>query len=265
MNYDVIIIGAGPGGIFSAYELMKKRRDLKVAVFETGHPGQAPEVSHRRRESEILHPLQELLHHERLRRRGRIFRWQVQHHQRFRRHALRVYRQKGWPLELMEYVDTINLRYGGEGTKLYSTAGTSLKKTCMQHGLHLLDASVRHLGTDINYIVLEQPLRLPEGTGGVHFDTQVTTVTKTGNGYAFTAASGALRAQVRHLRRPQRQQVDGKRLPATWTSPPSPTAWTSACGWSCPPRCSPPDRRAVRKQDRLPHREVSRTRSAPSA
>ena len=24
MNYDVIIIGAGPGGIFAAYELMKK-------------------------------------------------------------------------------------------------------------------------------------------------------------------------------------------------------------------------------------------------
>ena len=24
MKYDVIIIGAGPGGIFSAYELMKK-------------------------------------------------------------------------------------------------------------------------------------------------------------------------------------------------------------------------------------------------
>ena len=23
-NYDVIIVGAGPGGIFSAYELMKK-------------------------------------------------------------------------------------------------------------------------------------------------------------------------------------------------------------------------------------------------
>ena len=24
MNYDVIIVGAGPGGIYSAYELMKK-------------------------------------------------------------------------------------------------------------------------------------------------------------------------------------------------------------------------------------------------
>ena len=29
--YDVIIIGAGPGGIFSAYELMKKKQELKIA------------------------------------------------------------------------------------------------------------------------------------------------------------------------------------------------------------------------------------------
>ena len=47
-------------------------------------------------------------------------------------------------LELMEYVDKINLAFGGEGTKLYSTAGSSLKTRCMQNGLHLLDASVRH-------------------------------------------------------------------------------------------------------------------------
>ena len=37
MNYDVIIIGAGPGGIFSAYELMRLKPELKVAVFEAGH------------------------------------------------------------------------------------------------------------------------------------------------------------------------------------------------------------------------------------
>ena len=47
------------------------------------------------------------------------------------------------------------MAYGGEGTKLYSTAGTKFKKLCMQNDLHLLDASVRHLGTDINYVVLE--------------------------------------------------------------------------------------------------------------
>ena len=37
MRYDVIIIGAGPGGIFSAYELSQKSPDLKVGVFEAGH------------------------------------------------------------------------------------------------------------------------------------------------------------------------------------------------------------------------------------
>ena len=31
MKYDVIIIGAGPGGIFSAYEFALKRPDLKMA------------------------------------------------------------------------------------------------------------------------------------------------------------------------------------------------------------------------------------------
>lgn len=37
-RYDVIIIGAGPGGIFAAYELVKKAPELKVAVFEAGNP-----------------------------------------------------------------------------------------------------------------------------------------------------------------------------------------------------------------------------------
>lgn len=35
-NVDVVIIGAGPGGIFCAYELMEKRPDLKVLMIEKG-------------------------------------------------------------------------------------------------------------------------------------------------------------------------------------------------------------------------------------
>ena len=37
MKYDVIIIGAGPGGIFAAYELVQRSPELSVAVFESGH------------------------------------------------------------------------------------------------------------------------------------------------------------------------------------------------------------------------------------
>ena len=58
----------------------------------------------------------------------------------------------------MEYVDDINVEFGGAGTKMYSTSGTHIKKLCMQNKLNLLDASVRHLGTDINYVVLENHL-----------------------------------------------------------------------------------------------------------
>ena len=36
MKYDIIIIGAGPGGIYSAYELLKLNPNVKMAIFETG-------------------------------------------------------------------------------------------------------------------------------------------------------------------------------------------------------------------------------------
>ena len=36
MKYDVVIIGAGPAGLFSAYELISKNKDLKVAVLDKG-------------------------------------------------------------------------------------------------------------------------------------------------------------------------------------------------------------------------------------
>ena len=79
-------------------------------------------------------------------------------------------------IELMEYVDKINMDFGGEGTKLYSTAGTGFKKICLQNKLNLLDASVRHLGTDINYIVLNNLYHFLKEKVDFYFDTPVTTV-----------------------------------------------------------------------------------------
>ena len=36
MKYDVIIIGAGPAGLFSAYELISKNKNLKIAMLDKG-------------------------------------------------------------------------------------------------------------------------------------------------------------------------------------------------------------------------------------
>lgn len=86
-------------------------------------------------------------------------------------------------IELMRYVDKINMKYGGAGTKLYSTAGSQFKKLCLQNQLNLLDASVRHLGTDINYIVLENLYAMLKEKVDFYFDTPVQTVKMLSDGY----------------------------------------------------------------------------------
>ena len=74
-------------------------------------------------------------------------------------------------------------RFGGAGTKLYSTAGTRFKKLCLQHKLNLLDASVRHLGTDINYVVLTNLYEELRKHVDFYFDMPAREIEKTGNGY----------------------------------------------------------------------------------
>lgn len=54
-RYDVIIIGAGPGGIFAAYELAKKAPELKVAVFEAGNSLEKRKMPDRRKEDKKLY------------------------------------------------------------------------------------------------------------------------------------------------------------------------------------------------------------------
>ncbi|MGN1343095.1 MAG: NAD(P)/FAD-dependent oxidoreductase, partial [Traorella sp.] len=86
-------------------------------------------------------------------------------------------------IDLMNYVDEINCAYGGKDTKLYSTANTRIKKLCLQNDLHLLDASVRHLGTDINYIVLDNLYHELKDKVDFHFNSKVDIVNKQEDGY----------------------------------------------------------------------------------
>lgn len=154
MLYDVIIIGAGPGGIFSAYELTKKAPELKVAVFECGnalHKRRCP-IDGKKIKSCINCPSCSIM--SGFGGAGAFSDGKYNITNDFGG-TLYEYLGKEQAMELMHYVDDINMSFGGEGTKLYSTAGTKLKKRCMQNDLHLLEASVRHLGTDKNYIVLE--------------------------------------------------------------------------------------------------------------
>ena len=182
MKYDVIIVGAGPGGIFSSYELVKLNPNLKIAVFESGYslekrhcPIDGDKVKNciKCKTCAIMSGFGGA---------GAFSDGKYNITNDFGG-TLYEYIGRKEAMDLMKYVDEINVKHGGKRTKMYSTAGTGLKKVCMQNKLKLLDASVRHLGTDINYVVLENLYAELKDKVDFHFHTSVSSVEVMDGGY----------------------------------------------------------------------------------
>ena len=189
MKYDVLIIGAGPGGIFSAYELSRLRPDLKILVLEAGNPlekrkcpidGKTVTGCIGCKPCSIMNGFGGA---------GAFSDGKYNITNEFGG-TLHSYIGKDQALELMRYVDGLNLRFGGQGAKLYSTADSALKKQCLRHGLHLMDASVRHLGTDVNYVVLKNLYDELKDRVEFRFLTAAETVEAIPEGYAVTTGRG---------------------------------------------------------------------------
>ncbi len=188
-HYDVIVIGAGPGGIFATYELAKEQPELSVGVFEAGHElarrkcpidGEKVKTCIHCKSCSIMSGF------------GGAGAFSDGKYNITNDFGGTLYEHIGkkQAIDLMKYVDTINMAYGGEGTKLYSTSGTKFKKICMQNKLKLLDASVRHLGTDINYVVLENIYADLKEKADFYFDTPVLSVTHSGDTYYIHTENG---------------------------------------------------------------------------
>lgn len=186
MQYDVIIVGAGPGGIFTAYELIKRNEELKIAVFETGNPlekrkcpidGDKVKSCAHCKSCAIMNGFGGA---------GAFSDGKYNITNQFGG-TLHEYIGKKQALELMEYVDRINMENGGEGSRLYSTENSEIRTLCLKNKLHLLDASVRHLGTDKNYVVLGNLYRLLEKRVKFYFRTPVERVETVPGGFRITA------------------------------------------------------------------------------
>lgn len=194
MNYDVVIIGAGPGGIFSAYELYKNT-NLKIAVIDSGNAlsdrkcpidGEKIKACIRCKTCAIMQGFGGA---------GAFSDGKYNITNQFGG-SLHEYIGKQNAIDLMRYVDGINIAYGGEGTRLYSNVNTVFKKKCLEVGLHLLDADVRHLGTDINYVVLENLYNdLKQGVD-FYFRSSVNNIEKLDDGsYKIIADNGTFTAK----------------------------------------------------------------------
>ena len=184
MKYDVAIIGAGPGGIFAAYELIKQNNDIKVAIFESGNP---LEKRHCPIDGDKIKGCINCKTCSIMSGFGGAGAFSDGKYNITNDFGGTLYEHIGKTkaIELMKYVDEINMKHGGEGTKMYSTAGSSLKKVCLQNKLNLLEAQVRHLGTDKNYVVLENIYNLLKDKVTFFFNTPVKDVKKGNDEYAI--------------------------------------------------------------------------------
>ena len=185
-DYDVIIVGAGPGGIFAAWELSRLAPSMRIAVFELGRPldqRKCP-IDGKKIKSCVKCPVCSIM--SGFGGAGAFSDGKYNITNQFGG-TLYEYIGKQEAIDLMRYVDEINVSHGGAGTKLYSTADTKIKRMCLENGLHLLDAQVRHLGTDINYVVLENLYRELKERVDFFFNTAVTDVKRIENGYLVQA------------------------------------------------------------------------------
>jgi uncharacterized FAD-dependent dehydrogenase len=189
MKKDIVIIGAGPGGIFSSYELIKLHPELSITVLETGNPlnkrkcpidGKNIKSCINCKPCSIMNGFGGA---------GAFSDGKYNITNQFGG-TLYEYIGKQQAIDLMHYVDGINLAYGGAGTKLYSTANTAIKTLCLQNNLHLLDASVRHLGTDINYIVLDNLYKELKDKIDFRFNSPAVKVEKADGVFRITTEKG---------------------------------------------------------------------------
>ncbi|MDR0876356.1 MAG: NAD(P)/FAD-dependent oxidoreductase [Clostridiales Family XIII bacterium] len=188
-TYDIIIVGAGAGGVFASYEFTKLGSDKKVLMLERGRELAARKcpISEGRIEACIgCVPCSIMSGYGGA---GSLSDGKYNITTEFGGDLhLRVGRSVA--LSLMEYVDSVLLGMGGQEAKLYSTAGSELKRACLQHNLHLLDAKVRHLGTDRNVKILANIYDYMKDSIDIGFGADVQGIEKTADGFHVTTAAG---------------------------------------------------------------------------
>ena len=153
-QYDVAIIGAGPAGTFAAYELIEKKPQLRIVVLESGR-----DIYHRLcpiaagkvdacincKPCNIMRGFGGA---------GAFSDGKYNFTTKFGG-WLNEYLPDNKVMELINYVDDINMKHGAPA-KVFSTENSTLGKQALAYDLHLLDASVRHLGTENNFKMLEK-------------------------------------------------------------------------------------------------------------
>lgn len=151
-KYDIIIVGAGASGVFMSYELTKKDVQASVLMLDKGAPLEERQCPIKLGAERCLkcNPCHIMNGYGGA---GTLSDGKYNITNQFGG-DLHNYVGREKAMELMEYVDNVLCSFGGADAKLYSTASSKLKTIALRNDLHLLEAKVRHLGTDRNVKIL---------------------------------------------------------------------------------------------------------------
>ena len=188
-NYDVIIVGAGAGGMFVSYELAKLGSAKSVLMLEKGRVLEERKCPIAEGEAENCVHCELCSIMNGFGGAGTLSDGKYNITTEFggELHLL-IGRDKA--TELMEYVDEALVSIGGGDAKLYSTANSDLKRIALQNNLHLLDAKVRHLGTDRNLIILAKIYDFIKDYAEMKFGVEALDIEKTGDGFKVITTTG---------------------------------------------------------------------------
>ncbi len=189
-KYDVIVVGAGASGVFLSYEMTKIDNQASVLMIDKGNALEKRKCfidGDKIKNCIACEPCNIMNGYGGA---GTLSDGKYNITTKFGGDLHRVIGEEE-ALDLMEYVDDALCSMGGSDAKLYSTGNTSLKTEALRHDLHLLDAKVRHLGTDRNYRILGEIYDYIKNRIDMLFNTEVLTVIKEDDGFVIKTKEDA--------------------------------------------------------------------------
>ncbi len=153
-EYDVAIIGAGPAGIFSAYELIGLSPDLRIALIDAGEDIYSRHCPMTDGSSDHCAKCRTCGIMRGFGGAGAFSDGKYNLTSDFGG-WLNDYLSDEAVMELIHYADAINMEHGAP-EESYSTHNSQIERQALQHDIHLLQARVKHLGTENNLEILKR-------------------------------------------------------------------------------------------------------------
>ena len=190
-TYDTMILGCGEAGVFAGYELIRRNPGMKVLIVDQGqdiYHRSCPIVAGKVRECidcKVCHTMcgfggAGAFSDGKYNFTTAFGGW------------LTDFMPEQEVMELIDYVDEINTAHGAT-REVFSTetpAAQALRKKALEFDLHLLQARVKHLGTENNLRILTNLYEDLRRDITFQFNTAVTAIRQAEGGYCLETADG---------------------------------------------------------------------------